>query len=322
MTNQQPQQPIPASNAGMELIRIIATALLFGGLGAIIWAVSQGPLAEQASIVAAAAVMFFARQVWRRGVVGTPTVATPTGGASLGQSMVNAVTTNLHRMSTPLLLVISILVGFAFLAVREVAAKGLAPVIGSSAAVYASIAVAAGLSFLAQHLADRQFGPPLSGARTRIDWYSLPGEDEQQHMWRVGKHLTTNSDGWLRRCAWWWLVPAAMAYGVMALAVREVVTQALGVFGNLWVTAGVAMVLGSFITFPEQIPRMRELFGRKAPASARTAQPTAAATPQPAPVPQPVPAPEPIAQTAPVPVKRVIKKVVKKAVAEEKVHHE
>ncbi|MCC3322650.1 hypothetical protein FOB84_21095 [Gordonia bronchialis] len=240
----------------MELIRIVATLLLFGGLGVLVWAVSQGPLAEQASIVAAAGSMFFARQLWRRGVVGVPSVATPAGGASLGQSLVNAVTTQLARRGALTLLIIAIGIGFVFLFVREVIVVAMASIFGDGAAVYLSIAMTAALGFLAQHLADRRFGPPRREGPRVIEWNSLPGEEGIDHVYRIARELTSNSDGFVRRCHWAMLLPVAAGYGVLTLAVREIVTQAMSVFQNLWIAGGVALAIGSLVVMPTLIPTM------------------------------------------------------------------
>ena len=262
MTESQPPiivnvpAPPPPSDAGMELIRIVATVLLMGGLGALVWAISQGPMAEEASIVASAAVMFFARQQWRRGVVGTPSIATPTGGATLGQSAANAITTGLARMGATLMLFTAIGVGFAFLFVREAVSKVLTPVVGESTALYASIAVTASTAFVLQHLADRAFGPAVPAERTPIEWRSLPNEDGQQHVWRIGRQLTTNGDGFMRHCPWALLLPPAAAYGVMALGVRQVVTLSMHMFANLVVAGAAAAIVGSFVMMPSLGPRI------------------------------------------------------------------
>ena len=52
MTNQQPKQPIPASNAGMELIRIVATTIVLLATGYVLgFRFEQGPVAALAFLV-------------------------------------------------------------------------------------------------------------------------------------------------------------------------------------------------------------------------------------------------------------------------------
>lgn len=151
MSNPPPVNVHIQTGAG-EIIRIVATLLLFGGLGMLVWAVGQGPMAEYASIAASAALVFFVGRLWSRGVVGVPTAASEaaatagTGDAdaeflrSVAQSASRVSGGYLQRCSVPMLLVISVAYGITFLVVRE----------GVSAAmhVFQNLWIAGGVSLL------------------------------------------------------------------------------------------------------------------------------------------------------------------------------
>lgn len=151
MTAPQPVNVHIQTGAG-EIIRIVATLLLFGGLGMLVWAVGQGPMAEYASIAASASLVFFCGRLWSRGVIGVPT-ATATAAAQAGrgdadaeflrqvaQSASNVSGGYLRRCPIPILLLISVGYGIAFLIVRE----------GVSAAmhVFQNLWIAGGVSLL------------------------------------------------------------------------------------------------------------------------------------------------------------------------------
>ncbi len=151
MSTPQPVNVHIQTGAG-EIIRIVATLLLFGGLGMLVWAVGQGPMAEYASIAASASLVFFCGRLWSRGVIGVPT-ATATAAAQAGHGdadaeflrQVAASASNvsggyLRRCPIPILLLISVGYGIAFLVVRE----------GVSAAmhVFQNLWVAGGVSLL------------------------------------------------------------------------------------------------------------------------------------------------------------------------------
>ena len=151
MSTPQPVTVHIQTGAG-EVIRIVATLLLFGGLGMLVWAVGQGPMAEYASIAAGASLVFFCGRLWSRGVIGVPT-ATANAAAQAGrgdadaeflrqvaQSASSVSGGYLRRCSIPILLLISVGYGVAFLLVRE----------GVSAAmhVFQNLWIAGGVSLL------------------------------------------------------------------------------------------------------------------------------------------------------------------------------
>lgn len=147
-----PQPIIHIQTGAGEIIRIVATLLLFGGLGMLVWAVGQGPMAEYASIAASASLVFFAGRLWSRGVIGVPT-ATANAAAQAGRGDNDAEFLRqvarsassvsggyLQRCPIPILLLISVGYGIAFLVVRE----------GVSAAmhVFQNLWIAGGVSLL------------------------------------------------------------------------------------------------------------------------------------------------------------------------------
>ena len=151
MTAPQPVNVHIQTGAG-EIIRIVATLLLFGGLGMLVWAVGQGPMAEYASIAASASLVFFCGRLWSRGVIGVPT-ATANAAAQAGRGDADAEFLRevarsassvsggyLQRCPIPILLLISVGYGIAFLVVRE----------GVSAAmhVFQNLWIAGGVSLL------------------------------------------------------------------------------------------------------------------------------------------------------------------------------
>lgn len=151
MTTPQPVNVHIQTGAG-EIIRIVATLLLFGGAGMLVWAFGQGPFAEYASIAASASLVFFCGRLWSRGVIGVPTAAA-TAAAQAGRGDADAEFLRqvarsassvsggyLQRCPIPILLLISVGYGVAFLVVRE----------GVSAAmhVFQNLWIAGGVSLL------------------------------------------------------------------------------------------------------------------------------------------------------------------------------
>lgn len=151
MTAPQPVNVHIQTGAG-EIVRIVATLLMFGGAGMLVWAVGQGPMAEYASIAASASLVFFCGRLWSRGVIGVPT-ATATAATQAGRGDADAEFLRqvarsassvsggyLQRCPIPILLLISVGYGIAFLVVRE----------GVSAAmhVFRNLWIAGGVSLL------------------------------------------------------------------------------------------------------------------------------------------------------------------------------
>ena len=313
MTNQPAQVNLHLQTAAGEVIRVMATLLFFGGIGALIWLVSQGAIAEQAGVVASAALMYFARRQWRRGV-GADTAAPDTsGGATLAQSLTAALAS--QRGGTLALLGQSVVVGLAFLVAREVISIAMHPVIGG-AAVYVSIATTAALAFLAQHLALRHYGSPPRDEGGVSSWVSLPGEDWQQHIWRIGRELTSGGDGYFRRCPPAVLVAASVGYGLVALGVRQCVSVGVHAASNVVVAIAISAVLGSFLLLPSLVPDWMSGLRRRTQAQSAAARQRRQQASAPAPM---APAARPIHQqpVAPAPTapttqpKRVVRRVKK-----------
>ncbi|WP_287004243.1 MULTISPECIES: hypothetical protein [Gordonia] len=319
MSNQQPIN-VTVQTSGREGQRIVATILLFGGLGAVMWAFGQGPIGEYASIVASAALMYFARRQWRRGVGADAAAPDTSGGATLAQSLAAGLAS--QRGGTPALLGQSLLVGLAFLLARELISIVMHPVIGASA-VYVSIVTTAALSFLGQHLVQRRYGRAPIDRGGVTSWVSLPGEDWQQHLWRLGRELTGGGDGYLRRCHPVVLAAASVAYGLVSLGVRQALVTAMHLMSNLVLAVGVSAVLGSVLVLPTLVPEMmRRLRDRTPTTDAAQTPVTAQVLPvqaAPAPVVEPPVAPTPpkkvvrrVEQPAPTPTPKKVVRVVKK----------
>lgn len=120
---------------------------------------------------------------------------------------------------------------------------------------------------------------------------------------------------WMSKASMPVMALIAAAYAVAFLVLRAGVAAALGVFSNLYIAAGSAAMIGALVVFPSLVPNMIRGLRDKGvvtDAPAVTAQPVIPAPVAPAPIAPPTAAAPAPVQTASQPVKRVVKKVVKK----------
>lgn len=304
-----------------EVLRIVATLLMFGGLGMLVWTIAQGPMAGYAATAAAATVVFFAGQLWKRGVIGTPATAGPAGQGGEVRSVAASIEAvgggYLRRCSMPMLLLIAIGYGIVFLAVREGLAAVLSVVIGDGAAAgYTSIGFTAAIFFFAGQLWERSVSGVPSGEPSADAKSS--GDEHVDYLRSVATKNTAMVRTFLLTCNLGILAAIALGYGVGFLAVREAVVVALGVFKNLYVAGGVALLVGSLVVMPTLIPNMigglrRAGVIRPDAAAPQAITPAAQTAPDPAPAPQVItPAPQVPIAPAPKPVKHVVRRVKKK----------
>lgn len=109
-----------------EIIRIVGTLLAFGGVGVLAWVIAQQGYAEKVATVLAAAVAFIAMRLWSRGILAIPTASGPAAGTDqdvdflrqVGRSATAVSGGYLARASVPMLCLIGLGYGLAFLALR------------------------------------------------------------------------------------------------------------------------------------------------------------------------------------------------------------
>ncbi|MCM3897096.1 hypothetical protein ND991_17970 [Gordonia sputi] len=311
----QPVQPVTVhiQTGTGEILRIVATILLFGGLGLGVWTVAQGPAAMYASVAATAGLVFFTRQLWGRQLIGLPTTATavPTDAVrGVAAASSNVASGWLRRISVPLLLLVSVGYGIAFLAVREVFAALLTVPFGQVTANYASIAVTAAVVFLAGRLIGRQVGAAPAAPVSWADAVAGRGLDAT-YLIATAKWAASNATAYLYRCNIVVLALVSAGYGIVFLGVRQAVSIGLHVFENLYMATTVALILGSVLVLPSLVPSMGAALRRAGvirptqPAEAPAQQPAPASSPTPAPVVQQPVAPAP----APAPARKVVRRV-------------
>lgn len=123
-----------APNAGMEWIRIVATFMLFGGIGVGAWVMSQQGYADKAGTVLSAMVVFVITRAWSRGMVGLPKKAVAGGGASSAdedflkanaRAATNVAVARMNSASMSALSAMGLAYGIVFLALREGITAGL-----------------------------------------------------------------------------------------------------------------------------------------------------------------------------------------------------
>lgn len=125
---------VTVNTANRETFRIVATIMAFGGIFLGAWLIAQQGFAEKLATVLAAAIAFIATRLWSRGILGMPTTS---GGTAAGQDAdvdflrqvgrsATAVSGGyLNRASVPMLSLIGLGYGIAFLALREALTIGL-----------------------------------------------------------------------------------------------------------------------------------------------------------------------------------------------------
>lgn len=123
-----------APNAGMEMIRIIATLMLFGGIGVGAWVMSQQGYADKAATVLSAGIVFVLTRLWSRGMIGVPTRATRAPRqanpdedflTANARAATNVVVARMNAASVATLSAMGLVYGIAFLVLREAITKGL-----------------------------------------------------------------------------------------------------------------------------------------------------------------------------------------------------
>ncbi|UAK37180.1 hypothetical protein K8O93_18720 [Gordonia bronchialis] len=118
---------ITQPNAGMEMIRIIATLMLFGGIGVGAWVMSQQGYADKAGTILSAAIVFVITRAWSRGMVGLP--KTGAGASRLSEdedflkanarAATNVAVARMNAASMASLSAMGLAYGVGFLALRE-----------------------------------------------------------------------------------------------------------------------------------------------------------------------------------------------------------
>ena len=292
MTNQQPVNVHIQTGTG-EILRIVGTIMGFGGIGMMAWAFGQGSWAPYVSVGATAALVFFIRQLWGRQLIGLPTrSATGSDGWVVADAMSGAAQGRLARTKLPTLLAISVLYGGAFLAARELIAVGLRPITGGPVAGYASIAITAALTFFVGQILRRA---RTTGAATQAPAWAavMAGREDQgdeEFVLAVARWVAQAATAYLQRCNVAILAVVSIGYGVGFLGVRQAISIGLHIFANLYIAAGVSLLLGSVVVMPALWPNMIASLRRNG--VIRSAQPAAVAVQQPsAPAPAPTLAP-------------------------------
>lgn len=148
--------------------------------------------------------------------------------------------------------------------------------------------LAAAVAFIATRLWSRGIlaipttGGPAAGQDHDVDF-----------LRQVGRSATNVSGGYLARASVPMLCLIGLTYGVAFLALRSLIALGLGVFQNLYVAGGAALLLGSIVVLPSLFPSMlsslkakgivRPDGGDPAPAAVAqaVAQPSAPVTQQP-----------------------------------------
>lgn len=305
-----PQQPISVNiqtGAG-EVLRIVATLLMFGGVGMLLWTVAQGPLAEAASIVGAAASAFFVGQLWRRGVIGVPAAAGLSTGPRSVAAAANAVRGNfLRTCAIGTLLAIALGYGVVFLAVRGAVEALLSVVVGETVADYASIALTGAMAFLVAQLWERSTAAPGAAVPVVAD-----ADADMALLRSTAANWTATASTFLRTCHVGILAGVSLVYGIVLIGVREVVSSVMGVFQNVYVAGGAALVVGSLVVMPSLMPNVMRSLRRSGVVRTVETQPTVQVV-QPAPA--PTPAPAPVEPSAPTPTAKRVMRVKKVAPA-------
>lgn len=309
MTNQQPVNVHIQTGTG-EVLRIVGTIMGFGGIGMMAWAFGQGSWAPYVSVGATAALVFFIRQLWGRQLIGLPTrSATGSDGWVVADAMSGAAQGRLARTKLPTLLAISVLYGGAFLAARELIAVGLRPITGGPVAGYASIAITAALTFFVGQILRRA---RTTGAATQAPAWAavMAGREDQgdeEFVLAVARWVAQAATAYLQRCNVAILAVVSIGYGVGFLGVRQAISIGLHIFANLYIAAGVSLLLGSVVVMPALWPNMIASLRRNG--VIRSAQPAAVAVQQPtapSPAPTSTPVVEPPVAPAPTPAPQAV----------------
>ena len=205
MTN--PQQPIVESHnhvhvpsAGMEGIRILATAMLFGGAGAIAWQVAQGPNAEMAASGLSMMIVMMLRLSVGAGLLRLPRGK---GGddefaanREFAARLIGEYKRALNRANLPVMALVSALYAIGFLALRA----GVASALG----IFGNVVIASGASAMVGALVAfpsllRTMLDPLRRSGVVADRRTLgqpaPASQPVRVVRRVVKKVVTDTEG-------------------------------------------------------------------------------------------------------------------------------
>ncbi|GEE00387.1 hypothetical protein nbrc107696_08330 [Gordonia spumicola] len=128
MTTNQPNIHVNVQSGTGEVLRIVATVLLFGGAGAVAWSVAQGAHAELAASGMTMMIVMMARLMYARGMVRIPAGS---GGDDFTatKSAISQITGEYKKWlagtSMPALALISIGYAIAFLLLRAAVSAAL-----------------------------------------------------------------------------------------------------------------------------------------------------------------------------------------------------
>lgn len=118
---ESPQVNVHIAGGAAEVIRLVATLMLFGGAGAIGWAVAHTGYAELAGSGLSVMLVTSAKLMWHRGMITVPSSGNADGFAETRNAMQRITAewgTWSARASMPAIVAISIAYALAFLALR------------------------------------------------------------------------------------------------------------------------------------------------------------------------------------------------------------
>ncbi len=129
-TQQQPNIHVSVQSGTGEVLRIVATLLLFGGAGAIAWSVAQGPNAEMAASGFSMMLVMMIRLAYGAGRITVPArQAAADGDFAVTKSVVAQVAGEykaaLAKANMPIMVLISAAYAIAFLVLRAAVSAAL-----------------------------------------------------------------------------------------------------------------------------------------------------------------------------------------------------
>ncbi|KJR05973.1 hypothetical protein [Gordonia sihwensis] len=131
MTEHQPPVNVHIQTGTGELLRIVATLLLFGGAGAIAWTVAQGPNAEMAASGLSMMLVMMVKLAYARGRIAIPKGGNDTDDFAVNKAVVGQMASEYQRWmakaSMPVMALIAAgyAVGFLILRAGVAAALGI-----------------------------------------------------------------------------------------------------------------------------------------------------------------------------------------------------
>ncbi|GAC80841.1 hypothetical protein GM1_022_00520, partial [Gordonia malaquae NBRC 108250] len=195
----------------------------------------------------------------------------------------------------------------------------LSPVVGETVADYASIALTGAMAFLVAQLWERSTAAPVADTAVPVVADGDDGDDGDDIalLRSTAADWTATASTFLRTCHVGILAGVSLVYGIGLIGVREVVASAMGLFQNLYIAGGAALVVGSLVVMPSLMPNVMRSLRRSGVVRTVETQPTVhvAAHPAPAPAPVPTPVPAPVETPAPAPTAKRVMRVKKVAPA-------